>query len=214
MDNFIEEVDEELKREHYAELWRKYGTFVVGAVLLVVIAVAGSMGWRQYQQNSRIESGLNYVNAVDLAVAGKTADALAAFQSIAKEGAPGYRELARFQEAAVLVRQGNEAAAAQIYDAIAKDKGADTVFRNIALILYALNVADRAEPKGLADRLKPLTEDANPWRFSALEITALLHRRRGDVKAAKSVYRKLADDEGAPPRLRARAAEFLAVMGK
>lgn len=214
MDNFIEEVDEDLKRERYAELWRKYGTLILGAVLLVVIAVAGSMGWRQYQLNTRIETGLKYVDAVDLAVAGKTADAIAAFQALGKDGAPGYRDLARFQEAAALVRQGNEAAAAQIYDAIAKDEGSDAVFRNIALILYALNVADRAEPKGLAERLKPLTGDANPWRFSALEITALLHRRRGDVTAARSVYKKLADDERAPPRLRARAAEFLAVIGK
>ena len=214
MDNFIEEVDEELKRERYLELWRKYGRLVVSAVLLIVIAVAGSVGWRQYQVNWRIESGLKYVNAVDLAGAGKSADALAAFQGLGKDGAAGYRDLARFQEAAVLARQGNEAAAAQIYDAVAKDEGADAVFRNLALILYALNVADRAEPKALADRLKPLTEDASPWRFSALEITALLHRRRGDISAAKSVYRKLADDEHAPPRLRARAAEFLAVIGK
>ncbi len=214
MDNFIEEVDEELKRERYLELWRKYGRFAVGAVILVVIAVAGGVGWRQYQVNLRIESGLQYVDAIDLAAAGKSAGALAAFHALGKDGAAGYRDLARFQEAAVLARQGNEAAAAQIYDSVAQDEGADAVFRNLALILYALNVADRAEPKALADRLKPLTEDSSPWRFSALEITALLHRRRGDVSAAKSVYRMLADDDRAPSRLRARAAEFLAVIGK
>ena len=58
MDNFIEEVDEELKREHYQELWRRYGRFVVGAVMLVVIVVAGAVGWRQYQKNQQIEAGL------------------------------------------------------------------------------------------------------------------------------------------------------------
>lgn len=214
MDNFIEEVDEELKRERYAELWRKYGRFVVGAVLLMVIAVAGSMGWRQYRLNSQIESGLAYVKAVDLVAAGQTEEALTAFKAIGKDGVAGYGDLARFQEAAVLARQGNEAAAAQIYDAIAKDDEADQVFRNLALLLYALNVADRADPKVLADRLKPLTEDASPWRYSALEITALLHRRRGDMSAARTIYKTLADDDRAPPRLRARAAEFLAVIGK
>ncbi len=214
MDNFIEEVDEELKRERHLDLWRKYGTYAVSAVLLIVIAVAGGVGWRQYQVNLRIESGLDYVNAIDLAAAGKSAGALAAFQALGKDGAAGYRDLARFQEAAVLARQGNEAAAAQIYDGIAKDQGADAVFRDLALILYALGVADRADPKALADRLKPLTEDSSPWRFSAFEIIALLHRRRGDVSAAKSLYQKLADDDRAPSRLRARAAEFLAVIGK
>jgi hypothetical protein len=47
-----------------------------------------------------------------------------------------------------------------------------------------------------------------------LEVTALLHRRRGDVAAAKSIYKQLADDPAAPPRLRARAAEFVALLGK
>lgn len=214
MDNFIEEVDEELKRERYAELWRKYGKFVVGASLLIVIAVAGIMGWRQYRLYSEIQSGLDYVNAADLAAAGKSAQALAAFKTLGKDGTAGYRDLARLREAGVLARQGNEAAAAQIYDSIAKDEGTDKVFRNVALILYALNVADRADPKALADRLKPLTEEASPWRYSALEITALLDRRRGDISAAKSIYQKLADDDQAPPGLRARAAEFLAVLGK
>jgi len=214
MDNFIEEVDEELKHERYAELWRKYGIFAVGAVLLIVISVAGSMGWRQYQLNSQIQSGLDYVNAVDLMAAGKNAGALTAFQALGKDGAAGYRELARFQEAAVLVHQGNKAASAQIYEAIANDDGADKVFRNLALILYSLNVVDRAEPKALADRLGPLTNEASPWRFSALEITALLHRRRGDVSAAKLIYKKLADNDNAPHRIRARATEFLTVIGK
>lgn len=213
MDNFIEEVDEELKRERYQELWRKYGRLVVGAALLVLIVVAGSVGWRQYQANQRIEAGLRYVSAIELVTAGKTQEALAAFKALGREGAAGYSDLARFQEAAVLARQGNEAAAAEVYDALAKDDGVDPLFRNLALLLYALNVADRADPKALAERVKPLTEAGNPWRFSALEITALLYRRRGDVAAAKAIYQKLADDETAPPKLRVRAAEYLAVLG-
>ena len=214
MDNFIEEVDEELKRERHLELWRKYGKYAVAAVLLVVIAVAGAVGWRQYQANARIESGLKYTDAVVLAANGKTEDALAAFRTLGKDGSDGYRELARFQQAALLARQSDEPGAAAVYDAIAKDSGVDPVFRNLALLLYALNVADRAEPKALADRLRPLTENTGPWRFSALEVTALLQRRRGDIAATKSIYKQLVDDPATPPRLRARAAEFLALLGK
>ncbi|HSR55233.1 MAG TPA: tetratricopeptide repeat protein [Alphaproteobacteria bacterium] len=213
MDNFIEEVEEELKRERYMDLWRRYGRFVVAAVILVVILVAGAVGWRQYQQNQRIEAGLAFMDARALAEQGKREEALAAFKKLADDGAAGYRELARFQQAALLSRQGNEAAAAGVYDSIARDSGADRLFRDLALVLYAYSVADRAEPKALIDRLEPLTEDSSPWRFSALEITALLQRRRGDTNAAKDIYRKLADDEKAPPKLRARAAEFLAVIG-
>ncbi|MDH3242023.1 MAG: tetratricopeptide repeat protein [Alphaproteobacteria bacterium] len=213
MDQFIEEVDEELKRERYQDLWRKYGTYIVAAVLLVVIAVAATVGWRQYQANQRTQSGLAFLEAQRLVELGKKDDALAAFKALGKTGTAGYRDLARFREAAALAQQGNEAAAAGVYDSIANDKGAEKLFRDLALVLYALNVADRAEPKALIERLKPLTESSAPWRFSALEVTALLHRRRGDDAAAKEIYRKLADDENAPVRLRTRAAEFLAVIG-
>ena len=213
MDQFIEEVDEELKRERYMDLWRKYGTYMVAAVLLVVIAVAGTVGWRQYQSNQRTQAGLTFLEAQRLTEQGKKAEALAIFGSLGKTGTGGYRELSRFREAAALARQGNEAAAAGIYDSIATDQGADKLFRDLALVLYALNVADRAEPKGLIERLKPLTAESQPWRYSALEVTALLHRRRGDDAAAKEIYRKLADDDNAPGKLRTRAAEFLAVIG-
>lgn len=214
MDNFIEEIDEELKRDRHLELWRKYGKYVVGAVLVVVIAVAGGVGWRQYQGNMRTETGLQFTDAVALAADGKAARALTAFRALSKDGSAGYRELARFREAALLADQGNQPAAAAVYDAIAKDDRIDPLFRNIGLLLYALNVADKTEPKALTERLKPLAQGTSPWRFSALEITALLHRRRGDVAAAKSIYKQLADDPAAPPRLRARAAEFVALLGK
>lgn len=213
MDNFIEEVDEELKRERYQDLWRKYGRYLVGAVLLVVIAVAAVVGWRQYQTNLRIESGLEYVRAVELAAADKPAEALAAFRALGEDGTAGYRAFARFREAALHAEQGNEAAAAEQYDAIARDADTDPIFRNLALLLYALSVADRAEPGALIERLEPLTAAQSPWRFSALEITALLKRRQGEVASAEAIYQRLADDPAAPQGVRARAAEFLAILG-
>lgn len=214
MDNFIEEIEEDLKHDRQLALWQRYGKFVVGAVMMVVIVVAGGVGWRQYQSNVRSETGLQFIDAVTLAGKNKTEQALAAFQALGKDGAKGYRELARFHEAALLAKQGNQPGAAAIYDAVAKDQDIDPLFRDMGLLLYALNVADKAEPKALAERLKSLTDDTSPWHFSALEITALLHRRRGDVAAAKAIYKKLADDPSAPPRLRARAAEFVALLGK
>ena len=44
MDNFIEEVDEELKRERYERLWQRYGRIVVGAVLVVVLRMPMGVG--------------------------------------------------------------------------------------------------------------------------------------------------------------------------
>jgi hypothetical protein len=213
MDNFVDEVEEELKRDRQLELWRKYGKFAVAAAFVVVIGVASVIGWRQIQTNRQIEAGLLYSDALDLAARGKTADALSAFKALSDKGTEGYADLARFQEAALLARQGNEAAAAKVYDAIAKDTGTDPLFRDLALIFYALAVVDRADAAELEARLAPLGEKSSPWRSTAREVLAMLAQRRGDTAKAREIYKSLAEDNDAPPGARSRAAEFLSILG-
>lgn len=213
MDNFIQEIDEELKRDRQLALWRKYGRHAVAAALLVVIAVAAVVGWRQYQANRRAEAGLAYQQALQ-ATSGRPDEALKAFQSLAEDAPAGYAELARLQYAAVLVRRGDIQGAAAAYDALARDGSAGEPFRNAALILFALATLDRADPAELGPRIEPLTAAASPWRHSALEIKALLARKRGDHAAARDIFTRLADDPETPPGVRARAAEMVAVGGK
>ncbi|MFM2130140.1 MAG: hypothetical protein RL477_1686, partial [Pseudomonadota bacterium] len=114
----------------------------------------------------------------------------------------------------LLARQGNEAAAAEVYDAMSKDGSVSEPFRNLATLLHALAVLDRADPAQLAERIKPLTAATSPWRYSAQELSALLARKRGDEKSARDIFKRLSDDAATPPSVRARAAEFLALGGK
>jgi hypothetical protein len=213
-DQFIQEVDEELKRERQLALWRKYGRAVTAAALVVVIGVAATVGWRHYQANRRAEAGLAFTRAVEAATAGRTDEALNAFRKLAADAPAGFAELARLQEAAQIARQGNEAGASQVYDAMAKDSSVSEPFRNVALLMYALANLDRADPAALTERLKPLAAAISPWRYSAQELTALLARRKGDEKSAREIFKRLADDATTPPSVRARAAEFLALGGK
>jgi hypothetical protein len=182
--------------------------------LLAIIVAAAFVGWRNYQENRRAEAGLAYAIAVDAAGEGKIDEALESFRRLGADAPEGYSELARLQHAAQLARQGNEAAAAEVYDSLAKDSEVAEPFRNLALLLYGLAVVDRADPAALADRIKPLAAATSPWRYSAQELTALLARRQGDDKSARDIFKRLADDPATPPSVRARAAEFLAVSGK
>ena len=52
----------------------------------------------------------------------------------------------------------------------------------------------------------------NPWRPTALELTAAARLQAGDKKGALDLYKSLADDLAAPRSLRARAAEMAAAL--
>lgn len=214
MDEFIREVQEDVRRDRALELWRKYGKYAVGLVLAAIIAAAAVVGWRDYQQAQRAKHGMIYAEALDLVREGQTGAAIAAFNNLAVDAGRGYAELARLQQAALLARDGNGAGAAAIYEQLASDTGAERMFRDLALILLALTTADTADPAELGRRLEPLTAKDNPWRFSALEVTALLAQNSGDTARAEEIFKSLADDVTAPRQLRARASAMLASLGE
>ncbi len=52
-DDFLfEEIDDELRQDRAHKLWRAYGQYVIGAVLALVIGVAGYQGWHPWGRRS------------------------------------------------------------------------------------------------------------------------------------------------------------------
>jgi len=205
--DIIREVDEELRRENFEKLWRKYGSYALGLAAVIVLGVAGFFQWQHYTQSQREERARQYEAAVQL-VAAADPGAPAALQALtARED--GYGALAQLQQAELKAQAGDGAGAVAIYEKVTADSAVDPSLRNLALILLALHTADTAPPDQLTQRLQPLTAATNPWHYSALELTAVLARRQGDNAKAVQILTGLADDLNAPQALRQRATEML-----
>ena len=67
MADIFREVDEDIRRERYAKLWKAYGRYVIGAALALVIGVAATIGWREYTRAQREADGAQFAAALDLA---------------------------------------------------------------------------------------------------------------------------------------------------
>jgi len=205
--DIIREVDEELRRENFEKLWRKYGSYAVGFAAVIVLGVAGFFQWQHYTQGQRDERARQYEAAVQLSAAADPG-APAALQALAGRE-DGYGALAELQQADLKAKAGDVAGAVAIYEKMTADSTTDPSLRNLALILVALHTVDTAPPDQLTQRLQPLTAATNPWHYSALELTAVLARRQGDNAKAVQILTGLADDLNAPQALRQRATEML-----
>ena len=211
-DSLFREIEEDLRQEHWAKLWKRYGNYVVGAVVALVLSVAGYQGWRAYDIATRQSDGERFAAALALAGDKQTQAAAEAFAGLAADATAGYALLARFQEAALLAKRGEPAAAA--YADLAQDPGVDAVYRDLAVILGAFHEMNGPGAGDLSARLAPLTADGNPWRHSAKELTAVLAARAGDRTKARALFTALAADATAPQGIRARAGEMLAILGQ
>jgi len=214
LSDIFREIDEELRRDNIAKLWERYGAYLIGFAVLVVLITAGIVGWREYRSRQLQAEGTRYAAAVDLARQGEDDKAVQAFATVARDASGGHSLLARFEEAALKAKQGDEGGAVMIYDAVANDASLDRSYRDLATILSAMHGLAKGDPKAAIERVAPLTQAGQPWRASALEVTAIAKLKAGDRPAALDTYKQISDDPDAPQGIRARAAEMVSALGQ
>jgi hypothetical protein len=214
--DIFREIDEELRHDKAAELWKKYGNYVAAAAVLIVLIVAGLSWWQQHQLNRQVTLGNRFAAAEALVRDNKPGDAAAQFGALAQDASAGYATLARMYEAGIKAQSGDVRGAIATYDQIAGDSSVDRPFRDAATVLgatHALDLPD-ADLAGLNARLEPLVAQHSPYRHSAMELLALVAQKRGDNAKAKEYLTRVADDLEAPQGVRSRAAQLLALVAE
>jgi hypothetical protein len=213
--DIFREIDEELRQEKFETLWRRYGKLIIAAAVILLLGVAGYKGWDQYQTSQRIEDGARFSTAKSLLESDKPTEARALFDAIGRDSGTSYGDLARFHSAALRAKAGDLAGATEDYGKIAADSNIGKPFRDLAVVLGALNALNNpsADLAAVSVNLQPLSEAGNPWRHSALEIMALIAQKSGDIKTARGYLNRLVDDAEATSGVRGRASQMLAIIG-
>ncbi len=196
MADIFHEVEEDLRRDQAAAIWKKYGSYIIGAALLLVLAVAAQWGWTKYTTNQQMQASADFLSA---ASARDLKQREAVLGKIAAEGGT-YGVLARFRLAETAIEGGDKAKARGILGEIAKDGAADKPLRDLALVQAALLELEIGKPEAAADLVRDLTKEGEPYRLSALEVTGLAAMAAGDTAKAKTTFetlKKTAETEAA-----------------
>ena len=211
MSDIFREIDEELRRDNLRELWSRYGRYIIAIAVFALVVAGGIVAWQDHQLSERRAQSTRYASALTLARDGKESDAVKVFAAIAHEGG-GYAVLASFEGAGLVAKSGDREGAAAAYDRIAEASDIDPNLRGLAVLLSVMQRMAETDPHTTIDRLGPLTASGNPWRPSAIELTALARLQSGDKPGALDLFKSLADDPATPQGLRARAAEMAVAL--
>ena len=212
MTEIFREVDEELRRDNWQKLWRRYGKYGIAFVVLIVAAAALNVGWRDYQLRQQRSSSEAFLAALELAKSDRIPEALSEFAVLKEDGAGGYAILAEFKQAALRSENGDADTAIETYDRIAEDSSQDDMLRELATLYSVILQSESGDAAALIGRLEAVAEDGRPWRHSARETIAVLNMRLGEAAKARDVFTALVDDLDAPRNMRARAVEMLRVF--
>jgi hypothetical protein len=184
----------------------------LAAAGLIVLGVGGYKLWEARRIAAAEAAGARYEAVSRLLEQGKTDDALKEFEAIATDGPNGYSALARLQLAGNAAKAGKTAEALAAYEALAKDASADPLFSDFAKLQAAALKLGTADWTEMQNRLTPLADEKNAWRFSARELLGVAAYRAGKLDDAKQVLGPLVADPSVPPSIGERARMVMGMV--
>lgn len=193
-DSFIEEVTEEVKRDRMFGLWRKYGVYVIGALVAIVLGAAASEWWKARKAEEAMAGGAAFLAAMN------AADPVAELQKL--PGA-GYGLLGKLAAAQKLAAKGDKPGATALYDAVAASN--DPILADFARLQAAMLRYDPSKPDETIAAASSLMAGDNPFKLLAAELLANAQIEAGDKAGAKATLEKIVTDTTAPNGLRNRA---------
>tara|TARA_B100001057_G_scaffold42_1_gene42 strand:- start:863 stop:1507 length:645 start_codon:yes stop_codon:yes gene_type:complete len=206
-EEFIKEVDEDLKEEKRVKLWKKLLPYVLGFSFGVILLTSGFVFWENYSKNIRQSLGDDFTAAVGLASEDDVDAALLALDRIVDKGSDGYATIAKMKKASIFIQKGDIDKGLDIYLDLEKN-AVDQSFRDIATILYVLNSMDMVDPMKLLDKIKPL-EASKIWKSSALELKAFIYLKTEKKEQAKETFQSILNQKNIPSSLSSRARNMI-----
>jgi hypothetical protein len=211
-DSFVNEVDESIRQDRMLDFAKRYGPWLIGAFVAVILGVIAWQAWRAHTISVSREHAQEYAAAQELAREGNLEEAKAAFERLTGEGPRIYRVMARLEHAAVLEMQGDLEAALTEFDRAA-DEANDPVMRETAQLRAAYIAAETQDFAALQERLNPLTSSDSRLAYLARELLAIEAWEAGQLDLARDTLENLTLAFDAPEAVRQRAQLALSVIG-
>ena len=211
MSDLFEEVEEQLRSDRYRTFARRVLPWLLGALVLVLVAAAAWWGWSQYRDQAVNKASEQYAAGLEALEQGRADDAVKLFTGVSKSQAAGYKSLALLQLGGVQLSKNNTAAAVKLFDEAA-EAAPNVVLADAARLKSAFALLDTAPLKDLEARLTPLLEDGRPYRVQAREALAFSKLMAGNTAAARGDFVIISGMLDAPEGARARAKAAIGLI--
>ncbi len=217
-DEFIEEVEKDIRQEKLEQVWKEYGK-AISTVVVVALGVSTIwLLWKNHAQKQLDLTSQKFVTAQQSLAAGNLNEGIGVFDSITHDSSKTYAALARIAKAAALYQKGGEDVkrSAETLKELASLKQADPIMRDYAALTLIradidtfdfekIDEAAKAKLIGHLVSLDDLSKDDAPWRLSALELKGYILYGLKDYTKASESYVKIAHEKDCPSGFKVRA---------
>jgi len=208
-DSFIDEVNEEVRRDRLYGYLRKYGWIAA----LVIVAIVGAAAFNEYRQAQEAAKAQALGDAMLAALSRNDDVARAgALTEVTAESAQGDAVLA-FLTAGAQAEAGQTQEAAQTLQAVAGNGEVPLIYRQVASFKALLLQSDTLDADQRRAGFEALAVPGVRLRLLAEEQLALIDVAAGDTDAALTRFQMIMDDAEVTSGLQRRALQAMVALG-
>lgn len=212
-DSFIDEVNEELKRDRLFAAMKKYGWIAI----VLVVAIVGWAAWNEWAKARQVARAQAFGDALIAALEpDEAAVRRAGLDALMAEIGPDRSRAAvlNLLRAAAAIEDGDRATALAALQQVSDDAALPASYRQLATLKRVLAATPEDIPRETREALiAPLTAAGSPFRPLALEQQALLRLEAGDTAGALAGFAALLDEPDLSPGLRNRVMQLIVILG-
>jgi len=205
--DIFQEIDEDLRQDKVARLWKAYGKYLVSLAVFIILAIAGYRFIEHMNEENREQASELYELASE---AGRTGDKKAAIELFSDERfneTIGYAIISKLKKATLAKSNNDPEGMAIVLKQIVTNEEIPSYLRNLARLKLIASDSDN-----YISQLDALIEGDGPWKFLALELKGGMELEVGNLKEARSIFEELTIEADTPNNMRRRASEILKAL--
>ena len=213
MSDIFQEVDEELREEKYKSLWRKYKYYLIGSLILFILAITVNAFWKNYSLKEVNDRSERFFAAIEMSQKDKDS-AINLLQEFSNEEASNSEYnvmMASFAEAAIRRSEKDFNGALTIYKNLI-DKETSNFYKDYAKLssaemLIALN--NNKEAKVILDNL---ILSSSELKNIAMEYLGYIEINEGNISQARIIFKSIVEDAASTENMKNRSREVLSIL--
>ena len=211
MANIFNEVDEDIRKERYQNLWSKYGKYVIGFLILIVIIFSLT----QYLQSKNISDNKNildiYFTAVESIEKNQLDLADQNLNIVYNEKNKSLAAISSIKLSQVYLEDNQKNKALSLLEDIYNNNSLESIHRELALYKYIMINFENIDVINIENMIDSIESNSNVFNLYFQEIIGIKHLTLGNAKKANSIFTNLSLDENTPFDLRMRLDKLIQI---
>lgn len=201
------EIDEELRKKQLKSIWDRFGIYLIGLVIVVILSVGGyeAVGYINKINSEKTSDQFEY--ALELVRDNEEVMAKNIFIEIS-EASTGYGGLSLFNLSNLSYNNGNYDEALMYLKKASQNEEISKKIRDFAILRSGFIMLEKNRIEEIEETLGVLLNDGAAFSFHAKEIIALAYHRDGRYKKSSEIFKEISNDASAPSTISVRAKIF------